>query len=109
MRQETIKRKSQSDRLLELLITAHGAPVFLPQILELRISQYGARIRELRDRGFQIENEREWRDGKWCTAFRLVRSGPLILPSTPAPTKDLETATLFDIGKPMRWVDPEER
>lgn len=66
------KPDSQAGRILGLLESAHGRKVLLPEILNLRISQYSARIHELRHRfGFEIENGSEpgHPDHTW---FRLL-------------------------------------
>lgn len=62
---------SQAGRILNLLSTGEWVP--LPRILELRISQYGSRVLELRRKGFQIENRTETVDGVRHSWFRLVR------------------------------------
>ena len=67
------KPGSQSGRILQLLESANGGKVSLLAILNLHISQYSARIFELRHKwGFNIENgsepghpERTW--------FRLAK------------------------------------
>ena len=66
---------TQRDRILGLLIDAHGAWVPLPEILALGIAQYGARILELRRSGHSIENRHETIDGARHSWFRLA-SGP---------------------------------
>jgi Helix-turn-helix domain len=68
MEHSSSTRNTQRSRILELLIDARGSWVPLPEILELQISQYGARILELRRMGFIIENRREG-EQSW---FRLV-------------------------------------
>ena len=58
---ELWRRPTQS----ELLITAlrqrrlEGKALELPEIMLLGIAQHGARFKELRSRGFEIENELE--------------------------------------------------
>ena len=62
--------KSQRQRILDLLLGAHGQEV--PSITISRISlQYGARIKELRELGFRISNRTERRAGKVNGYFRL--------------------------------------
>src|SRR5579859_6197946 len=69
--------KTQRARILRLLIDAHGAWVPLLLILELHISQFGARIFELRRLGFQIENKTERDDsGVVHSWYRLVSNAP---------------------------------
>jgi len=70
------KRDSQAGRILRLLESANGGKVSLLDILNLRISQYSARIHDLRHKfGFRIDNGREpgRPDHRW---FRLLPSGP---------------------------------
>ena len=52
-------RLTQADLLLEKLRESRdqSKALELPAILDLRISQFGARLKELRNRGFKIENE----------------------------------------------------
>ena len=52
-------RPIQRQRILDLLSSRSGQWVPLPQLLDLRISQFGARILELRREGYQIENRTE--------------------------------------------------
>jgi Helix-turn-helix domain len=63
-------RLSQRARLLRLLLSANE--IGLPEILDLRISQYNARISELRGQGFDIRNRSEHIDGVVHSWFRLV-------------------------------------
>lgn len=64
-------RSTQRDRLLQFLISAHGAWIPLPQILELKISQFGARLLELRRLGYRIVNRTENVNGKKYSWYRL--------------------------------------
>lgn len=54
-------RLTQSDLVLEKPREAHGQSkaLELPAIMALGIAQHGARLKELRDRGFLIENEQD--------------------------------------------------
>ena len=56
-------RKSQCDRILALITSygEFGCP--LPEILDLRIANYRARISELRAQRFDIRCETKWVDG----------------------------------------------
>ena len=67
--------KTQRATILHVLNAAGHDWVPLPRILELRISQYGARIYELRRLGHRIENRSEWRNGKRHSWFRLSVAG----------------------------------
>lgn len=66
------ERKSQRAKILAVLLNAKGAWVALSQILDLQISQFGARILELRRQGFMIENEQETVGGQRHSRYRLV-------------------------------------
>jgi len=64
--QFTPKRKrrsqpTQADLLIEMLRTARAnqTPLSLPEIMGLGIAQHGARFKEIRDRGFRVENVME--------------------------------------------------
>ena len=73
------RRKSitQADLILEMLRKAReaGKAVELPEILHAGIAQFTARIFELRERGFQIENEMEHVNGTTRSRYWL-RSDP---------------------------------
>jgi len=69
--------RTQEERILDLLRRGRerspGGWVTLPEILDLRISQYGARIFGLRQKGFEIQNDDSQRRGDVvCSRFRLV-------------------------------------
>jgi hypothetical protein len=66
-------RKSQRDRILGLLIAAHGGWVELPKIMRLA-AQYNARLWELRRLGFKIENKVRDVNGTRHSWFRLLPS-----------------------------------
>jgi len=72
-RQES-SSNTQRAAILVLLRSAVGGWISLGRILELRISQYGARIHELRKLGHRIENKSEWQDGKRHSWFRLSKA-----------------------------------
>jgi len=92
-------QKSQRQRVFDLLSSRQW--VSLPQILDLRVSQYSARIHELRKMGCEIENRTEWKDGELCSWFRL-KSAPVTLPNA-SPTAEAEhDGTLFEVGQPER-------
>ena len=55
------KHPTQADVLIEMLRTARAncTPLELPSVMGAGIAQHGARFKELRDRGFEIDNEME--------------------------------------------------
>lgn len=65
-------RKSQCARILALLQEHADREVSLVDILELKISQYGARISELREEGYEIRNRTEWQGRRRKSWFMLV-------------------------------------
>lgn len=67
------KLKPQAKMILILLHTYRGEWVGLPLVLDLRIGQYNARIKELREAGFNIENRKARApDGRMCSWYRLA-------------------------------------
>jgi hypothetical protein len=52
---------TQADVLIGMLRAARAKrePLQLPEIMKAGIAQHGARLKEIRDRGFQVENEME--------------------------------------------------
>jgi hypothetical protein len=69
-----MSRRNQRDVILDVLQRARGQEVPLPAILSLRISQFGARIKELRAEGHIIRNRIEHRDGQVFSWYRLESS-----------------------------------
>src|SRR6185437_12673319 len=70
-------RPSQTARIVDLLRSRGPHWVSLPEILELRISQYSARIHQARHQwGLKIENRTEVVNGKKRSWFRLAENGP---------------------------------
>ena len=65
-------RGTQRERLLKLLRENSEQWVGLPRILDLRISQYSARVHELRKMGYCIENRIEHHNEQVRSWFRLV-------------------------------------
>jgi hypothetical protein len=66
-------RETQRDRVFALLNANANKWVALPEILQLGIAQFGARILELRGQGFDIENKIERDDrGVVHSWYRLV-------------------------------------
>ena len=68
-------RGTQRDRLIQLLRENSGQWVGLPRILDLRISQYSARVHELRKLGYRIENKTQHHNGQVWSWFRLIEPG----------------------------------
>ena len=67
-------RPTQAEVIIELLREkrASGKPLELPEIMAAGIAQFGARILELRHRGFHIENELERAaDGRFLSRYWL--------------------------------------
>jgi hypothetical protein len=113
-------RPNQETIILNLLRTGKARSpegwVQLPEILNLRISQYSARIWGLRRKGYVIENEGEWRHGKLCTRFRLLSEPRESIATPPASTTALaakkasvgENLALFpeaELERTSRWED----
>src|ERR1700691_2001185 len=73
----------QSEKILALLRFARGAWVPLPEILDLGVAQYNARIFELRRHGLTIENRTETVDGVRHSWFRLVDPLAGVTPEPP--------------------------
>jgi hypothetical protein len=78
---------TQRERILNLLRSAKGAWVPLPEILALGIAQYNARIFELRRRDLNIENRTETINGVCHSWFRLVDSPTVPPPAPPKPSE----------------------
>jgi hypothetical protein len=55
------QRPSQTEILIDKLREARavGRPLELPEIMRLGIAQHGARMKEIRNRGFRVINELE--------------------------------------------------
>jgi helix-turn-helix protein len=73
---KTSRRRSQADVIVELLRQkrAQGKSLELPEIMAAGIAQHGARIRELRQRGFVVRNELERSpDGRVLSRYWLDR------------------------------------
>jgi hypothetical protein len=67
-------KATQADVLIQLLrdARAHRSPLGLPSIMKAGIAQHGARMKELRDRGFVIQNHMERVDGVVHSEYQLV-------------------------------------
>jgi hypothetical protein len=71
---DRVSKRRQRDELLRLLKDRRGHWVPLPDILDLGIAQYNARIFELRAQLGKdaIQSRTEWHKGKRLSWFRLV-------------------------------------
>ena len=69
-----ISQLTQADLLLSMLRKARsqGRAVELPAIMRAGIAQHGARLFELRERGFVIVNQMERYDGVIRSRYRLT-------------------------------------
>jgi hypothetical protein len=67
-------KTTQRDKLFQLFESRPGQWIPLPEILQLGIAQYNARIYELRKEGKEIQNKTiEIVDGQKHTAFMYVK------------------------------------
>jgi hypothetical protein len=105
MVQLTRQKICQRDRLLALLKRHAPHWVPLPEILDLGIAQYSARIFELRRLGHGIESKQE-NSHSW---FRLVvndTAGTIAEPERPRGTAPEANRTLFgDLQPEPRYPD----
>jgi len=103
MVRRTTTDRSQRSRILGLLLSARGSEVPLTRILDLRISQFGARLSEIRGLGFRIVNRIEITpDGEKRSWYRLV-SGPSTPTAAPQPESEPpEQSKLFGDISPDR-------
>lgn len=60
-----------TERLLEFFEAHRGAEIELPSILRLGIAQYNRAIKDLRSRGYLIENRIEWRGRRKFSWYRF--------------------------------------
>jgi hypothetical protein len=81
--------KTQSGKILALLIKARGEWVPLPEVMVCG-AQYNACIFDLRRLGFSIENKTEEIDGARHSWFRLVSSPTLETFRRTAPSAAIE-------------------
>ena len=67
-------RPTQTELLISKLreARAEGRALGLPEIMRLGIAQHGARLKELRDRGFKIINELEGIKGILHSRYWLI-------------------------------------
>ena len=107
---ETSHRRNQCERILELLRGANGQWVPLPRILDLRISQYSARIFTLRREGHQIENKTQTVDGRRHSWFRLSWSSGLFPSLKEAMVRSYgKIHTAFWTSAHLRPLSPEAK
>jgi hypothetical protein len=68
------QRLTQTELLIEKLRAARalGKAVELPGIMRLGIAQHGARLKEIRNRGFQVINELESVNGVLHSRYWLL-------------------------------------
>lgn len=69
-------RKTQRQRIFDLLMASPNEWVPLPKILDLGIAQFGARILETRRLGVRISNRVATVDGKRHSWYRLETGFP---------------------------------
>jgi hypothetical protein len=67
-------RPTQTELLISKLreARAEGKALELPEIMHLGIAQHGARLKEIRNRGFQVINELESVDGVLHSRYWLI-------------------------------------
>src|SRR5690242_6001327 len=98
------RRPCQTARIVDLLRSRSPHWVSLPEILELRISQYSARIHQARHKwGLPIENRTEIVGGKKHSWFRLVEN--------PRPLSTLQPEYSASVSAPSLFGElaPESR
>ena len=68
------RRPSQTELLIDKLreARAQGKALELPDIMRPGIAQHGARMKEIRDRGFRVINELESIDGVLHSRYWLL-------------------------------------
>lgn len=76
-------RRTQRDRILELLCASNGRRVPSPELARISL-QYGARVKELRAAGFRIRNEIERVNGQ-VHGYFILESGPAQIALAAAP------------------------
>ena len=95
----------QQRRIFELLFANRNRWVSLPVILELKVSQYGSRVYDLRKKfGLEIKNRVEVRDGKKCSWFMLVWPEPRGSENRP---DHVSSDNLFDDAAPANYRYPD--
>jgi hypothetical protein len=97
--------KTQRAAILDLLIEARGSWVPLPTILELHISQFGARIFELRRTGFSIENKIEHDNSGVVHLWYRLLNPPKA--TAPEPVKEKTTNPDLVPSESSDWYERE--
>lgn len=92
--------KTQSASILRALIDAHGAWVPLPEIMACA-AQYNARIFELREQGYEIENRTEVIAGARHSWFRLVDSPTSSAPPSSPKSEPVKSEVAWGERKPI--------
>ena len=71
-------RQTQADLLIGMLRTsrANKTPLYLPEIMRAGIAQHGARFKEIRDRGFRVENVMERQADGAVNSWYWLRHDP---------------------------------
>lgn len=63
---------TQRERIRQLFLSRPGEWIPLPEILDMKIAQYGARCLELRREGMNIQNRWEMVNGQKHSWFRYL-------------------------------------
>jgi Helix-turn-helix domain len=100
-------KKTQRAQILRLLVEAKGEEVSLQRILDLRISQFGSRIYELRRLGFRIINRTVRAEGQVRSWFRLENQKPSkpTPPPQPKTPQQPEPGLLFELPARLNYPD----
>src|SRR5690348_1822144 len=91
------ERRSQRQRILDLLVRARGAEVTSRALAAVSL-QYGARVRELRELGFQIVNRTETHGRMRHGFFKLVLGTPTPAHATVVESEAKQLRTSAPIG-----------
>ncbi len=100
---------TQRGQILDLLIAARGDWVPLPRILELKISQFGARILELRRLGFHIVNRTQNANGQKHSWYRLESAPKSPKPNSTKPESNAGTLPMPGIFPQFESLAAERR
>lgn len=107
-------KRTQQQRILELLLQGfrQRREIPLPEILALRISQFGTRIKELREAGWDIRNRQDSVEGQrrsWYSLKSAIQTAAT--GDKPLPAKSTEAVTSkpgwrsqpFSFGNPSNY------